>query len=179
MKDSHLTGRPEVGKASFRLADLPACGRISIWLPLGPSSPAYKAEGDVLLDLVYKVTGLCMCVCVCMGAWVHGCVFHPFEVNVDMRGDPSTSVPPLSHPCPPPCTTPPVHLTCTTPPRVSRCCPTSASPPATPLRPPLPPPALPPLTPCLTPEPSLPPPASPLNHPCPCPAPSPCPWPAV
>ena len=101
MKDSHLTGRPEVGKASFRLADLPACGRISIWLPLGPSSPAYKAEGDVLLDLVYKVTGLCMCVCVCMGAWVHGCVFHPFEVNVDMRGDPSTSVPPLSHPCPP------------------------------------------------------------------------------
>lgn len=54
VNDSHLTGRPKVGKAVLRLKDLPPDGRLSVWLPLEPVNPGQRPQGEVHLDLTYK-----------------------------------------------------------------------------------------------------------------------------
>ena len=54
MNDSHLTGRPKIGKAYFALKDLPPDGSISMALPLEPVNTGQVAQGAVLLDITYK-----------------------------------------------------------------------------------------------------------------------------
>ncbi|GLC55559.1 hypothetical protein PLESTB_001000400 [Pleodorina starrii] len=67
VKDSHLTGRTEVGRASIRLADILAAqhkaegGKVTMWVPLQPLAASYGITGgeavptgDVLVELSYK-----------------------------------------------------------------------------------------------------------------------------
>jgi hypothetical protein len=54
VNDSHITGRPKVGKATFALKDLPSDGRLSKWLPLVPINPGQEVRGEVLLDITFK-----------------------------------------------------------------------------------------------------------------------------
>ncbi|PNW86145.1 hypothetical protein CHLRE_02g074900v5 [Chlamydomonas reinhardtii] len=67
VKDSHLTGRTEVGRASIRLEDLIKAqqgaegGKVSMWVPLQAPASSYgitAAEdvptGEVLVELTYK-----------------------------------------------------------------------------------------------------------------------------
>ncbi len=65
VRDSHLTGRVEVGRASLPLSSIPRNGeRVSLWVPLTPP-PAYasraaaagsSSHGEVLVEITYKVT---------------------------------------------------------------------------------------------------------------------------
>lgn len=55
VNDSHLTGRPKVGKAVLPLKELPTDGHLSLWVPLEPVSPGQKPQGEVLLDITFKV----------------------------------------------------------------------------------------------------------------------------
>jgi hypothetical protein len=54
VNDSHLTGRPKVGKARLQLRDLPPDGRMTLWLPLEPVNPGQGPQGEVLLDITFK-----------------------------------------------------------------------------------------------------------------------------
>lgn len=54
IRDSHLTGRPDVGWVDFVLRDIPEDGTITTWLPVQPTPPLTKGEGEILLDLTYK-----------------------------------------------------------------------------------------------------------------------------
>ncbi|KAG2425949.1 hypothetical protein HXX76_013322 [Chlamydomonas incerta] len=67
VKDSHLTGRTEVGRASIRLEDLIKAqqsaegGKVSMWVPLQSPAPSYGITspenvptGEVLVELTYK-----------------------------------------------------------------------------------------------------------------------------
>eukprot|EP00879_Flechtneria_rotunda_P007959 GHRR01008338.1.p1 GENE.GHRR01008338.1~~GHRR01008338.1.p1 ORF type:complete len:1287 (+),score=597.52 GHRR01008338.1:548-4408(+) len=54
VNDSHLTGRPKVGKAILQLRGLPPDGKLSVWLPLQPVNPGQKPMGEVLLDVTFK-----------------------------------------------------------------------------------------------------------------------------
>ncbi|GIL43724.1 hypothetical protein Vafri_1308 [Volvox africanus] len=67
VKDSHLTGRTDVGRASIKLADLLVAqrgaegGKLTMWVPLQPPVVSYGISGgepvptgDVLLELSYK-----------------------------------------------------------------------------------------------------------------------------
>lgn len=54
VRDSHITGRPDVGHISFPLRDLPADGIASVVLPLEPANPGQKKEGEIVLDITYK-----------------------------------------------------------------------------------------------------------------------------
>lgn len=64
--DSHLTGKPEVGRIAFPLRNLTPDVGVSLWLPLespgtkkgkpkGGAAAAQRVEGEVLLELTYKV----------------------------------------------------------------------------------------------------------------------------
>eukprot|EP00210_Caulerpa_lentillifera_P007763 g7408.t1 len=54
IKDSHITGRPEVGKVEFPLDTLPKDGSLSIWLPIKQVSPGQSPTGELHLDISYK-----------------------------------------------------------------------------------------------------------------------------
>ncbi|EFJ51225.1 hypothetical protein VOLCADRAFT_88088 [Volvox carteri f. nagariensis] len=67
VKDSHLTGRTEVGRATIKLADVLVAqhsaegGKLTMWVPLQPPAGSYGITGgepvptgDVLLELSYK-----------------------------------------------------------------------------------------------------------------------------
>jgi hypothetical protein len=54
VNDSHLTGRPKVGKARLQLHDLPPDGRMTLWLPLETVNPGQGPQGEVLLDITFK-----------------------------------------------------------------------------------------------------------------------------
>ncbi|KXZ50227.1 hypothetical protein GPECTOR_17g864 [Gonium pectorale] len=67
VKDSHLTGRTEVGRASIKLVELLAAqscaegGKVSMWVPLQPPAASYGITGgeavptgEVLVELSYK-----------------------------------------------------------------------------------------------------------------------------
>lgn len=55
VNDSSLTGRPKVGKAVLALTDLPRDGKLSLSLPLLPVNAGQQAQGEVLLDVSFKV----------------------------------------------------------------------------------------------------------------------------
>ena len=55
IKDSHLTGRPDVGKVEFPLSKLRANECLSVWLPVLPVNPNQQAQGELYLDLTYRV----------------------------------------------------------------------------------------------------------------------------
>lgn len=60
VKDSHLTGRTEVGQARFSLQDLGPDGKMSGWLkldPVGPAGPQGQPSGEMLVEIAYKVRG--------------------------------------------------------------------------------------------------------------------------
>ena len=54
IKDSPITGRPEVGKVEFPLNRLPTDGSLSIWLPVQQVNPGQESMGELHLDLSYK-----------------------------------------------------------------------------------------------------------------------------
>lgn len=54
IKDSPITGRPEVGKVSFSLSLLPRDGSLSIWLPIEQVQPGQEPMGELHLDISYK-----------------------------------------------------------------------------------------------------------------------------
>lgn len=55
VNDSHLTGRPKVGKATLALKDMPRDGKLTVSLPLEAVNAGQKAQGEVLLDVSFKV----------------------------------------------------------------------------------------------------------------------------
>lgn len=55
VNDSHLTGRPKVGKATLLLTDIPRDGKLTVSLPLEPVNAGQKPQGEVLLDVSFKV----------------------------------------------------------------------------------------------------------------------------
>jgi hypothetical protein len=55
VNDSHLTGRPKVGRATLSLRDLPPDRPLTVWLPLEPANPGQAAQGEVGLDVTFKV----------------------------------------------------------------------------------------------------------------------------
>jgi hypothetical protein len=55
VNDSHLTGRPKVGKATLPLTNIPRDGKLTVSLPLEPVNPGQQAQGEVLLDVSFKV----------------------------------------------------------------------------------------------------------------------------
>lgn len=57
VRDSHLTGRSEVGYVRFPLSAIPPDGCIDVWLPVQPVVSGHKQEGELLLQLTYKVCG--------------------------------------------------------------------------------------------------------------------------
>lgn len=54
IKDSPITGRPEVGKVEFPLNKLPRDGSLSIWLPVQQVVPGQEPMGELHLDFSYK-----------------------------------------------------------------------------------------------------------------------------
>lgn len=54
VRDSHLTGRSEVGFVRFPLSAIPPDGCIDVWLPVQPIVTGHKQEGELLLQLTYK-----------------------------------------------------------------------------------------------------------------------------
>lgn len=54
VKDSHLTGRPDVGRVQFALKDLPPNGQVQLWLGLEPTNPGQSWEGELMLEITYK-----------------------------------------------------------------------------------------------------------------------------
>ena len=55
INDSHLTGRPKVGKAIVQLKDVPLDGHpMSLSVPLEPVNPGQTRQGEVLLDITFK-----------------------------------------------------------------------------------------------------------------------------
>jgi hypothetical protein len=82
VNDSHLTGRPKVGKATLPLANIPRDGKLTMSVPLEPVNPGQKPQGEVLLDISFKVFEDDEQVWVGVG-WVGGaCV----SVGVGVRG---------------------------------------------------------------------------------------------
>lgn len=60
VKDSHLTGRTDVGRARFSLQDLGPDGKMSGWLkldPIGATGPHGQPPGEMLVEIAYKVCG--------------------------------------------------------------------------------------------------------------------------
>ena len=57
VRDSHLTGRSEVGFVRFPLSAIPPDGCIDVWLPVQPIVTGHKQEGELLLQLTYKARG--------------------------------------------------------------------------------------------------------------------------
>lgn len=55
VNDSSLTGRPKVGKATLPLSSMPRDGKVTMSLPLEAVNPGQKAQGEVLLDVSFKV----------------------------------------------------------------------------------------------------------------------------
>jgi hypothetical protein len=55
VNDSSMTGRPKVGKATLPLSSLPRDGKVTMSLPLEPVNPGQKPQGEVLLDISFKV----------------------------------------------------------------------------------------------------------------------------
>mmetsp|Transcript_40465 Transcript_40465/g.114601 ORF Transcript_40465/g.114601 Transcript_40465/m.114601 type:complete len:911 (+) Transcript_40465:443-3175(+) len=55
VKDSHLTGKTEVGFAKLPLIDVPDDRPVSIWIPLESPTPGQgMTEGELLVDVCYK-----------------------------------------------------------------------------------------------------------------------------
>jgi len=54
VRDSHLTGRPDVGWAKFPLSELPPSGQATVCLSLEAPTKGLQAQGTVLLDINYK-----------------------------------------------------------------------------------------------------------------------------
>ena len=56
IRDSHLTGHPDVGFVEFPLRNLVDGEVLSkLWLPVEPANPGQVKEGALLLDISYKV----------------------------------------------------------------------------------------------------------------------------
>jgi hypothetical protein len=55
VNDSHLTGRPKVGRATLPLSSVPRDGKLTVALPLEPVNAGQKPQGEVLLDVSFKV----------------------------------------------------------------------------------------------------------------------------
>ena len=55
VRDSHITGRADVGRIEFSLASMPADGAVTLWLPVSaPPATGARDEGELKLSLVYK-----------------------------------------------------------------------------------------------------------------------------
>lgn len=56
MKDSHITGRPEVGRVEFPLRTGVSDNTLNVWLPVQSVNPGQSASGELRLELTYKVS---------------------------------------------------------------------------------------------------------------------------
>ena len=55
IRDSHITGRPDVGRVDYALASMPRGGEVTLWLPVrAPPGSGARDEGQLQVILVYK-----------------------------------------------------------------------------------------------------------------------------
>lgn len=55
IKDSHITGKPDVGKVEFSLSNLLHDDVLSVWLPVKAINPKQKSFGSLHLEITSKV----------------------------------------------------------------------------------------------------------------------------
>ena len=91
IKDSHLTGRPDVGKVEFPLAKLKTNESLTVWLPVLPVNPNQQAQGELHLDLTYRVSLCWQCASRSLVAQLPR--FHPcFYIDLRYKDKPECLV---------------------------------------------------------------------------------------